>query len=118
MAVACWLAERVAGYEDGGLDESDELPRSTRRAAGRFMGTLPCLLRERGWCEMAEYCSSKRVLRSGIWTARLLLAVGLELDDDEGPAVGAMAAQLLTGLQWSPAGWRKLMLPKERGWVL
>jgi hypothetical protein len=41
-------------------------------------------------CVVFEYCSSNRVLRSGILTARLLLAVGLELGDDDDPAVGAM----------------------------
>jgi hypothetical protein len=105
----------VAGYEDGGLDESDEWPRSSSRASGRLMGTLPCLLRERGLREMPEYCTSKSVLRSGIWTARLLLAVGLELDDDEGPAVAGMAAQLQNRLQWSPSAGRNLTLPQAGG---
>jgi hypothetical protein len=84
----------VHDEEGGGLDESDEVLRSSR-ASGRVR-TLPCLLRVRELCEMLEYRSSKRLPRSGILTARLLLllllAVGLELADDEDPAVGAMAA--------------------------
>jgi hypothetical protein len=97
----------VAGYEDGGLDEAGEGARSRRRASGRARGTLPCLLRERGRRDRLEYWSSKTVLRSGIWTARLLLAVGLELDDDEGAAVGAMAGTVVD----RSAG-QKTMLPE------
>jgi hypothetical protein len=40
-----------------------------------------------------EVCSSDKVLRCGILTARLLLGVGLQLDDDDEPTVGAISAQ-------------------------
>jgi hypothetical protein len=42
-----------------------------------------------------KVCSSDKALRCGILTARLLLAVGLELDDDDDdePTVGAISTQ-------------------------
>jgi hypothetical protein len=74
---------------EAGLDESDELPRA-RRASARLDVLWP-FSRMRGlW---PEACSSDKVLRCGILTARLLVAVGSELDDDDEPTVGAIVAQ-------------------------
>jgi hypothetical protein len=76
-------------------------------------------------CVVFEYCSSNRVLRSGILTARLLLAVGLELGDDDDPAVGAMlhncqrTAVVLSELmrRWRLSKVREVDLSNYRMWV-
>jgi hypothetical protein len=70
---------------DAGLEKSDELSRASAR-----LDVLWPFSRMRGlW---PEVCSSDKALRCGILTARLLLAVGLELDDDDEPTVGAIDA--------------------------
>ena len=76
---------------DAGLEDSNELSRS-KRASAR-LDVLRPFSRMRGlW---PEVCSSDKALRCGILTARLLLAVGLGLDndDDDEPTVGAIVAQ-------------------------
>ena len=73
--------------ECGGLEELDTLPLSGV-ASVRF-GILPCLLRSRAVWD-SGLGSSNRVLQWGMLTARLLVAEGLELDEDDGPTIGAM----------------------------